>query len=276
MNVNNPSNMKIWLTKWIVGEISGRRMLTSFLGIYLCILIFAWFFSDRLIFQPQPPSYREGGDYYRIAVSPSEKIGILSLPNPSAPWTILHCHGNAEDIGDLHEFLTEYHDEGFQVYAFDYRGYGISDGQPGTEKACADGEAALHHLVNDKGIPLNRIIIHGRSVGTGIAAHLAAKYKVGGLILESAFITAFRVRTVIPMAPFDKFRNDRRIREITCPVLVIHGLNDEVIPAWHGRKLFELAPAPKRAYWIPAAGHNNIPMVAGAEYWRHIQKLICK
>ncbi|MEI7879541.1 MAG: alpha/beta hydrolase [bacterium] len=265
--------MKTWLRKWLVGEISVRRMIVSLIEIYVCVLVLAWFFADRLIFQPQESSYCEGGDFYRIPVSASEKIGVLALPNPAATWTILHCHGNAEDIGDLHEFFEQYRSQGFQVYAFDYRGYGISDGKPGTIKACEDGEAALNHLVNDKKIPLNRIILHGRSVGAGVAAHLAAKHKVGGLIMESPFVTAFRVRTVISIAPFDRFRNDRRIREIACPLLLIHGLNDEVIPVWHGRKLFESARVPKLAYWVPGANHNDIPMIAGIKYWEHIQDL---
>jgi len=249
-------------------------MILSLIEVYLCILVFAWFFADRLIFQPHPSSYREGGDFYRIPVSPSEKIGVLALPNPSATWTILHCHGNAEDIGELREFLEQYRDQGFQVYAFDYRGYGISDGQPGSRKACEDGEVALQHLINEKKILINRIIIHGRSVGAGIAAHLAAKFKVGGLIMESPFVTAFRTRTVIPIAPFDKLRNNRRIHEIACPLLVIHGLNDQVIPVWHGRKLFDLAQVPKIAFWVPDAGHNDIPWVAGNAYWKHIRDLV--
>ena len=265
--------MKTGLKKWVVGEVSARRIMISLIEIYVCLLVFAWLFSDKLIFQPQTPSYREGGDFSRIPVTATEKIGLLSLPNPSASFTILHCHGNAEDVGELHDFLDQYRRQGFQVYAFDYRGYGISDGTPGTSKACVDGEAALNFLVTEKKIPLNRIIIHGRSVGSGIATHLAAKFKVAGLILESPFITAFRVRTVIPIAPFDKFRNDRRLKEITCPLLVIHGINDEVIPAWHGQKLFESAHEPKLAYWVPDASHNDVPLVAGNEYWQKILKL---
>lgn len=265
--------MNGFFRNWIIGKISVRRMLVSLIEIYVCVLVFAWFFSDRMIFQPQAVSYRAGGDFYRIPVTPSEKIGILALVNPAATWTVLHCHGNAEDIGETRDFLEQYRARGFQVYSFDYRGYGISDGRPGTAKSCEDGEAALNHLVKDKGIPLNRIIIHGRSVGAGIAAHLASKFKVGGVVLESPFVTAFRVRTVIPVAPFDKFCNNRRVRELTSPLLVIHGADDEVIPSWHGRALYGSARVPKLAYWVPGAGHNDVPMVAGSEYWRRIQEL---
>jgi abhydrolase domain-containing protein 17 len=262
-------NMKGWMRKWIIGEISGRRMIESLILIYLSVVVLGWFLSDSLIFVPQPSSYREGGPFHRIPVPGGERIGMLELPREDAAYTILHCHGNAEDIGDHYEFLNEYRAHGFQVYAFDYRGYGISDGKPGTTKACEDGEAALLHLVQDRGIPLNRIIIHGRSVGAGVACHLAAKYKVAGLILESPFLTAFRVRTVIPIAPFDKFRNNRRIREITCPLLVMHGENDTIIPVWHGKKLYDLATVPKRCWWVPGADHNDILWTDEPGYWTH-------
>lgn len=259
-----------WFKKRVVGEISVRRMIISLIEIYVGVLVLGWFLSDKLIFMPQPSSYREGGLFYRISVPGGERIGMLVLTNATARYTVLHCHGNAEDIGDLYEFLGMYRNQGFQVSAFDYRGYGISDGKPGTARACEDGEAALLHLVHDRGIPLDRIIIHGRSVGTGIACYLAAKYKVAGLVLESPFVSAFRVRTVIPIAPFDKLRNNRRIRDISSPLLVIHGKEDVVIPISHGRKLFELATVPKVAWWVPHAGHNDLFITDPAGYWKHL------
>lgn len=246
-------------------------MLISFLLIYGGLLVFGWFFSDLLIFQPRSSSYRAGGDFCRIPVTASETIGMLALPNLAAPYTILFSHGNAEDIGDLQEFFTCYRDQGFQVYAFDYRGYGISDGKPGSGKACADGAAALDYLVREKGIPLDRIILHGRSVGAAVAADLAARHKVAGLVMESPFVTAFRVRTVIPIAPFDKLRNNRRVREISCPLLVIHGEEDGIVPIWHGRKLYDLATVPKQAWWVPRAGHNDVCMTDPAGYWARLR-----
>ena len=241
----------------------------SLIEIYVVVLVFAWLFSDRLIFQPQPSSYREGGDISRISLPNGDKIGILALTNPAAVYTVLYCHGNAEDLGDIQPIMQNYRDHGFSVYALDYRGYGISDGKAGCDAACEDGETALAHLVA-RGVPLNRIIIHGRSIGTGIALHLAARHRIAGLILESPLLTAFRVRTVIPIAPFDKLRNNRRIREISCPLLVIHGMNDSIIPPWHGKKLYDLATVPKRCWWVPGANHNDLLLTDEPGYWAHV------
>ncbi len=258
--------------RWVFGKLSFRRILISLVEVYVVVLVSAWLLSDRLIFQPQPSTYRKGDNVYRIALPDGQKIGMLALTNPIAAYTVLYCHGNAEDLGDIRPVMETYRAQGFSVYALDYRGYGISDGKAGCRAACEDGDAALRHLVTERGIPLNRIIIHGRSVGSGIALHLAARNKVAGLVLESPLLTAFRVRTVIPISPFDKLHNNQRIREISCPLLVIHGDQDVVIPSWHGRKLYDLATVPKQCWWVAGADHNNLLEVDEPGYWSHITR----
>lgn len=263
------AHMPAW-RRFVLGGFTWRRLLRAAGSIYLGLLLFGWLGSDRLIFRPPPPSYHAGGGYYRVPTAGGAQIGMLALTNPASRCTILYAHGNGDDLGGLRAWLEEYSGHGFDVYAFDYRGYGISDGRPGTRGALEDGEAALRHLVEDRHIPLSRIILHGHSLGAAIALDLAARHAVAGLIVESGFLTAFRCRTQIPIVPFDKLRNNRRIREIKCPVLVMHGEQDTLIPCWQGRELFRLAPEPKRAYWAPDAGHNDLPDTNPLEYWKHV------
>jgi len=244
------------------------------LEVYLCLLLWAWFFSDRIIFQPPPASYAPGGDIYRIPVAGDEKIAVFGCTNGTSPYVVLHAHGNAEDIGGVRFLMEEFCAAGFSAFTFDYRGYGLSDGRPGTSRAYEDGEAALRHLIRDKGIPADRIILHGRSVGAAIAIRLASQYDVAGLVVESGFVTAFRVQTHIPISPFDKMRNNRELPKVRCPVLVIHGEADQTVPPWHGRKLYQLAPDPKLSYWVPGAGHDDVLITAGAGYWTHMQELV--
>ncbi|MEI6212192.1 MAG: alpha/beta hydrolase [bacterium] len=251
------------------------RVARSLLLIYVSVLVAGWFLSDWLIFRPPPPTYHEGGAYYRVAVSATERIGMLELTNDAAPYVLLYAHGNGEDLGpDLRDYLKEYCAHGFAVYAFDYRGYGISDGRPGAGRAREDAEAAYQHLVRDRKIPPARIIVYGQSLGAALALDLAARHPVAGLVVESGFVTAFRVKTVLPLFPVDKFRNNRRMREVRCPVLILHGERDDVIPVWHGRELFRLAPEPKRAYWAPRAVHCNIRDCDEPEYWRRLQDFL--
>jgi fermentation-respiration switch protein FrsA (DUF1100 family) len=162
-------------------------------------------------------------------------------------------------------------DRGFSVLVYDYRGYGTSSGMPSEKNAYKDIEAAYGYLVGQMQCPPSRIIAMGRSVGAAVAMHLACRKKLAGLILEGPFVTAFRVVTYIPLLPFDKFRNVDKIKKAQCPVLVIHGRDDSVVPFWHGEKLFKTANEPKLNLWVDGAGHNDVLTVAGNRYWAVIE-----
>ena len=115
-------------------------------------------------------------------------------------------------------------------------------------------------------VPPSRIIIYGRSVGGGPSVDLARRKPVAGLVLESTFVSAFRVVTHISLYPFDKFPNLNKIKQVNCPLLIIHGTDDEVIPFWHGQELFAVAEQPKRFLQVEGARHNDVLWVAGEQY----------
>lgn len=246
-----------------------RAILVVTAILYLTFAAFAWLASDRMIFQPpRPPSYRAGELPIVMVPTQGGSIATLHLPNPRAAITVLYAHGNAEDLGHAAPSLEELRRSGFAVLAFDYRGYGASTGgPPSAAGATRDMEAVYHHAVGTLGVAPSRLVLYGRSVGSGPATELAARLPVGGLVLESAFVSTFRVLTKVPLLPFDRFPNLRNLRQVQCPVLIIHGTADEVIPVSHGRRLFAAAPEPKEALWVEGAHHNDVRLVAGARYW---------
>jgi len=234
----------------------------------------AWYSADRMIFLPQPPSYAAETIGARLVeTEDGARIATLHLPNPSARYTLLYSHGNAEDLGDIAPILALLHGAGYSVIAYDYRGYGASSGgAPGVRAAHADLRAVYRHATQTLGIEPSRLVLHGRSVGSGPATALAAAEPVAGLILESAFVSTYRVLTRVPLIPFDRFNNLAQLRKVRCPVLVIHGREDEIIPFWHGQRLFETAATHKQAYWVDGAGHNDLVAVAGREYQRRLRE----
>jgi fermentation-respiration switch protein FrsA (DUF1100 family) len=235
-------------------------------GFYLLLNLFALLVAEKLIFVPQVPGYVHLPDELRIASGNGETINAVFLENPNAPFTILFSHGNAEDLGNVVPFMRQFHELGYSVLMYDYRGYGTSEGKPSVRKTYQDIDAAYRWLVEEKQIDPKTIIAQGRSVGGGPAAWLAAHREVGGLVLESTFVSTFRVKTRWPLLPWDKFDNLRHIKKTTCPVLVMHGRNDEVIPFWHGEKLYDAAPGEKMNLWIDGASHNDYAYVAGTDY----------
>jgi fermentation-respiration switch protein FrsA (DUF1100 family) len=250
----------------VVPEISLLRIALSIVFIYAVVGAWAWLISDRMIFLPPAPTYRDTADILKVPTSGGERIAAVYLPNPAATYTVFFSHGNAEDLGGVLPSLPPLRDLGFGVFAYDYRGYGLSEGRASEQHVYADIDAAYDYLTRELRVPAARIILYGRSLGAGAAVDLAARQSVGGLILESPFLTAFRVMTRIPLFPFDRFRNVDKIGRVRCPVLVMHGEADEIVPLWHGQQLFERAPGPKMFLAVPGAHHNDFMWVAGARY----------
>lgn len=243
-----------------------ERMLLVVVALYLSLLLYAAFFSNKEIFQPHPSSYKDSNEILKLTTRSGKRISAVYLQNPGARFTLLLSHGNAEDIGDDRFWLDDLRAAGFSVPAYDYEGYGTSEGKPSESAAYEDEDAAYDYLIQTLKVPDGNIIIYGRSLGSGPAVHIAARRPVAALILQSPFVSVFRVLTKVPLLPFDKFPNYKEIGRIHCPLLIIHGESDALIHPWHGRKLFELANEPKRYLSIPRADHNDLEIVAGKAY----------
>lgn len=236
-----------------------RIGLTALAAAYALAFLVALLLSDRLILPAPVSSYKRPDPDMTAFPGPdgSSLVGLF-LPRADARYTVLYSHGNFEDLGWARSRLELLHGLGFQVFAYDYRGYGLSTGSAGVDNATADARAAFDHVRGRLGVPAERIVLYGRSVGGGPSLRLAAEEAVAGVILESSFTTAFRVVTRIPILPFDRFPNVALIRRIDAPVLVLHGRRDRVVPFHHGQALYEAAREPKRHAWFDRAGHNDI------------------
>jgi fermentation-respiration switch protein FrsA (DUF1100 family) len=243
-----------------------RPLLVALITVYLVLVVISLFFSNRVIFQPQPAGYRDNATILKLTSSDGAKVSATYLANPAAVFTALFSHGNAEDIGDIAPLLEQIRDAGFSVFAYDYQGYGTSQGRPTEQHAYDDEDVAYNYLTETMHVQPDKIIAFGRSVGTGPATYLASKRPVAGLILQSPFTSTFRVMTRVSVLPLDRFDNLQRIKAVHCPVLVIHGTQDTVINIFHGKRLFEAANEPKRFLWVEGANHNDVEVVAGSGY----------
>lgn len=264
----------------LIGEFSFKRLVCSFLIIlvllYVLIMVFAMSFADKIIFQPQTPFYADDDSIIKIETENGEKISAKYLKNENAEYTILFSHGNAEDLGTSEEFLKELQNAGFSVFSYDYRGYGTSDGTPTESNSYIDIESAYNYLTENLKIPPNKIIIHGRSLGGAVSIDLGSKKQCGGLIVESSFVSAFRVMTKYKIFPFDKFESLKKIKNVKCPSLFIHGKRDSLIPFWHGEALYKEANEPKYSFSIETADHNDVFNIAKDDYLRTIQGFSAK
>mmetsp|Transcript_13768 Transcript_13768/g.18370 ORF Transcript_13768/g.18370 Transcript_13768/m.18370 type:complete len:458 (-) Transcript_13768:15-1388(-) len=188
-----------------------------------------------------------------------------------AVMTILFSHANAEDITLIYPFLMELtRNCHVNALAYSYSGYARSrDRAPSEADVYADIDAAWDYLVLMRGIAPDQILLYGRSIGSGPTVYLAERLAhrqtpPAGIVLQSPLLSIFRIAFNFRYTiPGDLFPNIDRIRSVACPVLLIHGAKDEVVPIWHGQELWLATPLTWRykPFWIPSAGHNNIEVI---------------
>lgn len=185
------------------------------------------------------------------------------------PLVILHCHGNATDIGMMMGPYYELSKQlGVEVVGVEYSGYGASTGIPCAGNTYSDVEAAYDYIVS-QGVSADRIVAYGQSVGSGPVCYLTSKRKLGGIILHSPLMSGIKVidpdpdtccRPSCVYHCLDFYPNDKRIKSVHCPAFIIHGQKDDIVPYYHGNRLSEYTPKDLRwpGYFPRHAGHNNI------------------
>ena len=176
---------------------------------------------------------------------------------------IVYFHGNGGNIAGRASKVRPHLDAGYGLLLVGYRGFGGNPGSPSEAGPLMDGRAALDFLAERKVAP-ERIVLMGESLGTGVAVQLASQYPVAAVLLEAPYTSAAEAgQRAYPYLPVkllirDRFNSLSRIDQIGAPLLVVHGERDAMIPVALGRQLFEAAPEPKQAVYIPEAGHADL------------------
>lgn len=251
-------------------------------GVYVLVLAILLFAQERLIFFPSSlPS-----DFNFQLRHPVEekllevdgiKIHSLLFQVEEAKGLMLYFHGNAGSMETWGEVAQQIAFETkMSVWIIDYPGFGKSEGRISSEDQLHKIAATFMEAAIALEGKASQIVIYGRSIGSGIAVKLAAEYKPGALILESPYYSLENLaQEVYPWAPLFllkyKFRSDLLLPRITCPVLVVHGEQDEVIPFLQGKKLAELA-TDKTFTAIPQGHHNDLSSFP--EYWDSLKAFL--
>jgi fermentation-respiration switch protein FrsA (DUF1100 family) len=259
---------------------------------YIVVLILLRFNESRLLYAPgagralldPPPELRL--DVRRVELMTADSVRLVSWAMPvgdgSGYWLLI-CHGNAGNISDVGR---PYHYAGLRalglsLFAFDYRGYGESEGLPTESGLYRDADAAYRYLRDTLEVPPERLVIFGHSLGSAVAVELASRVPAAGLVLDGA-LTSVRERAqeLFPYAPVrwiaaSRFLSIDRVGALGLPKLFLHARDDEVIPFRHGRKLFEAAAGPKRFVEL-RGGHGDAFEVDSAAYFGAVREFIAE
>ncbi|MFQ6671904.1 MAG: alpha/beta hydrolase [Candidatus Tectimicrobiota bacterium] len=188
---------------------------------------------------------------------------------------ILWMHGNAGNISHRLHNARLLHDRlDVTLFLFDYREYGLSQGEVSEEGTYTDAEGAQAYVRGRPEVDAERLIYFGRSIGAAVAVELATRRAPAGLILESPMTSIpAMARAIFPWLPVRSLLSTQydslaKIGTIHLPLLVLHGTADEIVPFAQGQELFEAANEPKRFYAIDGARHNDTYFVGGEAYFR--------
>ncbi len=236
-------------------------------ALYLVLALFVIFGLEKMMFYPHPTRASEPLKKEMFFLpSPVGNIACLYLKTDGATKTVIYSHGNAEDIADRVPQMKYLTALGLSVLAYDYPGYGLSEGFPTEAGVYASADAAYKYLTEKCELDPKNIIIYGRSIGSGPSHYLAEKYPVGGLIVECGFTSITRTVTRVRLFPLEAFPNINRVANIHCPVLYMHGTKDNVVPFSHAEKMVALANEPKSKLFLEGCNHVSIPEFAGEKY----------
>lgn len=202
------------------------------------------------------------------------------IPAKKPVATLLWFHGNAGNLSHRLDNIQRLASLNLNIFIFDYRGYGRSEGEPNEQGIYKDSQSAYKTVVGLDAVSVDTLFLFGRSLGGVCALETAMHHPARGLILESVFTSSADMsRKIFPFIPLgwavrSKLDALGRVPHLTLPKLFLHGTRDEIVPYELGRKLFEQAGEPKTFYPIEGAGHNDTYIQGGAEYFNALNHFI--
>ena len=255
--------------------------LAVLLFIEVVVPLLLWSARDRILFLPDASLPAEAG---MPRIGPGVTAEVVHLGRLEAVDArpagakdggpvVLYLPGNAGNLAGRAGLLgTFVRGTGARWFALGYSGYGGSEGTPSEEAVVADALAAYDHL-RASGVAASRIVLYGESIGGAVAAAVAEKRECAGVVFQSSFASlssmAFQVYPWMPLAAAlcrGSFPTMDRASRLSCPMLVVHGDRDEIVPFMQGKALHRAAAPRADFLTIPGAHHNDLVEVGGAAY----------
>jgi fermentation-respiration switch protein FrsA (DUF1100 family) len=255
-------------------------ILTIAFSIYVLLALMLYLFQGRMVFLSNLPDrtlIASPGDidldYENVSLTTSdnERLHGWYVPAANPRGVLLFFHGNAGNISHRLESIEIFHELGLDTLIIDYRGYGLSTGKASEQGTYLDAQAAWDYLVDSRGIPADRIIVFGRSLGGAIGAWLGARNTPAAVVIESSFSSG--VDMAHRLYPFLPARLITRLRypvvdyagRLKCPVLVIHSRQDEIIPFAMGQAIYAAVKQHKKFLEL-RGDHNNGFLISQGDY----------
>lgn len=255
------------ITKIPINKAIIKSILIKIALFYVVIVVLMFSFQRNFMYLPSMGKYSlsnipEGFEEVRFQTGDDIELkGWKSKNFDKNKKTLLYFHGNAGTLNNRSHRIKKLKDIGLNVLIISYRGYSENEGSPNEKGFYIDAQSAIKFLNENKVADLD-IIIYGESIGSGVAIHAAQNKNVAGVIVEAPFTSVLEVaQNYYPYLPtslmlMDRFESSKKIKNISSPILIIHGESDRVITVEMGKELYRLANEPKSIYIIENDGHS--------------------
>ena len=247
-----------------------RRIITALSLLYIVTCFGMWVFQRHMIYHTDtniqiPQAYGlKGFEDLRLKAADGTIVQAWHHPAQKGFPTVLYFNGNAGNLRNLVSFFRKLTQSGFGVLGLSYRGYGVSQGSPTEEGLYHDAKAVIQYAMDKLKLPKDKIILYGKSLGSGVAVQMAVEFPMAALVLQSPYTSiAARGQDRFPWIPVnlliqDRFDSLTKIPNIRSPLLILHGEQDTIVPVSDGKTLFAAAPFPKAAVYFPFKNHNDL------------------
>jgi len=253
---------------------------------YLVLCLVAYWIQERFIFKPErlPPDfeYKYESPFKELHFTLDDGANINGLlfytHIKNRRGLVIYFHGNTRSIKGWSKYSRDFTRHGYDVVMVDYRGFGKSRGKRTEAALKNDAEYVYHRMQFDFGYPENQIVVYGRSLGSGFAAKLASTQRPKMLILDAPYYSLSHLTNrFLPFLPLSillrfKIRTDKWVKYVRCPIYIIHGTKDRLIPLSSSIRLAKVAPLNTHLVAIQGGGHNNLPQFE--EYHRVLADIL--
>ena len=242
------------------------QFILTIFAIYFLVLVFLYFYQRNLLYHPNENNYsgdKISVDIEKVKIQTADNIELLGWyhkKNLKDYKTLVYFHGNAGSLENRIHKLNHFQDMNINFLIIAWRGFNGNKGKPSERGLYVDGKSAIDWLIK-KGVDEKNLILYGESLGTGVATHLAQNKNYAGVILETPFTSMIdAAKNFYPYVPInfllkDKFENLKKIKNVSAPILVMHGEVDQIVPFSMGKKIYEIANNPKYSYFTKYDDH---------------------
>ncbi len=237
----------------------------AYTGLCAIFYFFQHYFFFRPEILPKDFEYRYPFPFKEINFEMEDggEINGLHFQVPNARGVVFYLKGNSRSLKGWGKFARDFVSKGYDFFMIDYRGFGKSSGRRTETMLYNDAQTVYKWLSTQ--YPEDKIVLYGRSLGSGIAARLASWNHPRMLILDSPYYSfLYHIRLYLFWMPLQwllryQIRTDRFIKQVTCPIFLLHGDKDRLIPYRQSPMLVQQAPDRTLLYTIPGGGHNDLP-----------------